>query len=326
MNALEKLEKYKKVVNLELEKLMPEKEPKELYELMKYHIFAGGKRVRPALCLLACEAVSGSYEKALPAAASLEMVHAFTLVHDDVMDRDELRRGKPTLWKKYGEGLAINAGDGIFTKTYESALNLEDTENKEEILKILTKTIMEVCEGQAFDVSFEKKGKVSLEEYIKMATLKTASLIKASAKIGAMCGSGSQEELDALANYGEKVGLSFQIWDDYIDFASEKTGKTFGSDIKKGKKTSIVCHALENADEKDKERLNEILDKPIEKTDKKLINETVEILEKTGSIDYAKNYAFELVKDAKEGLDILEDSEAKEILLEFADFLVSRKD
>lgn len=325
MNVPKKLEKYKQAVNSELKKLIPDKKPEELYELMNYHIFSGGKRVRPALCLLSSEAVSGDFKKALPVAASLELVHAFSLVHDDVMDRDELRRGKPTLWKKFGEALAINAGDGIFTKTFESALNFEGSENKEKILKELVNSILEVCEGQALDVGFEKKEDISLEEYIEMATLKTASLIRSSAKLGAVCGGGSKEEIKALETYGEKIGLSFQIWDDYIDFSSEETGKTFGSDIKKGKKTSIVCHAFENAESGDKKRLKEILNTPPEKTSEELVKEAVKILEKSGSINYAKNHAFKLVKEAKKSISILPDSEAKNTLLEFADFLIERK-
>ncbi len=326
MNLLKKLERYKTATERELRRYISEKDPKELYELMRYHVFAGGKRVRPALCLLSCEAVSGSYKNALPIAAAIELTHAFSLVHDDIMDHDDMRRGKPTVWKKYGEALAINVGDGIFTKAFETAFRLKNIPNKNKILENLSRSILEVCEGQAMDISFETKKIVTFREYIKMANKKTAALIRASTELGAMCGGGSKEEVQALKKYGEKIGLAFQIWDDYIDFASEKTGKTYGSDIIKGKKTSIVCHALEHANETQKKKLVKILETPAKRMNKELILKAAGILEEIGSIEFAKNYAFKLVRDAKRSLKDVRDSRAKEILLEFADFLVKRED
>lgn len=320
------LETYGKLVDNELKKMFEKDEPKELYEPIRYHLFAGGKRVRPILCLLACESVGGELDTVLPIATGLELVHAFTLVHDDVMDEDKLRRGKSTLWSKWGKAIAINAGDGIYAKAYESALNLTvESKLKNKILKKFTDTILDVCEGQAMDVGFENKKFVSFEEYIEMATKKTASLIKTSAEVGALVGNTSEKEVNALADYGEKIGLAFQIWDDYIDFASEKTGKTFASDIKKKKKTSIVCHALENATPEQKKQLLEILETPLEETTDSKIKEAVAILNETGSIKYAGDYAKGLVDDAKKALDVLKDSDAKTALLDFADFVVERE-
>lgn len=318
------LEGYAEKFESELKKFLGKKEPKELYELMQYHVLASGKRVRPFLCTLSCEAVSGSYEKTIPAAIGLELVHSFTLAHDDIMDRDELRRGKPTLWKHYGEPLAINAGDGIFAKAYEALLKLKaEPKTKELVLKIFTDSIIEVCEGQALDVSFENKWDTRIEDYIGMSDKKTASLIGASAKIGAILGKGSKKEIKALFAYGRKLGLAFQIWDDYIDFSSLKTGKTFGLDIKRGKKTSVVCHALKNAQEWQRKKLIEIL-KDYVVTDAE-VPDVVEILESTGSIEYAKNYARNLVESAKKELKVLKNSRAKETLLAFADFVVCRE-
>jgi geranylgeranyl diphosphate synthase type I len=302
------------------------KDPKEFYEPISYHILGGGKRIRPVLALLACEAISGDYKKALPAAASLELIHAFTLVHDDIMDRDTMRRGKPTVYSEWGEPLAINAGDGIFAKAYESLGRLKtEPEITVKALQELSDAILEVCEGQAIDISFEGREEVSTEEYLEMASKKTAALIESSTKIGAIIGKGTEEQVHALSKYGRDIGLAFQIWDDYIDFASEKTGKTHGSDIKKGKKTFIVCHCLEHAGSDKKTRLLEILNAPIEDTDKVMIAEAVEILNSTGSIGHAKEYAERLVNDAKDSLGALENSEAKNLLEGFADFVVSRE-
>lgn len=315
------------IVNKELKKVVGDKvEPAEFYEPIEYHIFGGGKRVRPILCLLACEAVSGEYNKALPMAASLELVHAFTLVHDDIMDKDTTRRGKPTIYSKWGEPLAINAGDGIFAKAYASILNLETPlEIAAKAVKALSASIIEVCEGQAMDISFEKKENISKAEYLDMAERKTASLIAAATHTGAIIGGGNDNEINALENYGRKVGLAFQIWDDYIDFASENTGKTYGSDIKKGKKTFIVCHSLEYANANQKKRLQHILKTPVDETGPEMIAEAVEILNTTGSIKYAKEYSEGLIDEAKVALNILEESDAKTALEEFADFVILRE-
>jgi geranylgeranyl diphosphate synthase type I len=276
--------------------------------------------------LLACEAVGSEKEKALPIAAALEFVHAFSLVHDDIMDRDELRRGRPTMWKKWGEPLAINAGDGIFTKVYESALETDvDTSTLKKVLEILTERVLEMCEGQALDVGFELKESISTEDYIDMSLRKTGAVMEASTRIGAIVGGGSDEEVEMLAKFGRKVGLAFQIWDDYIDFASDKTGKTFGSDIKKGKKTSLVCTALDNTEGEDKEKLAEILKSGVKETTDDMVKNAIEILNNSGAVEKTKEYAKGLIDEAKGYLKDLKDSEAKQNLLDFADFVVGRE-
>ena len=315
------------IVNSELKRAVGDKvSPEEFYEPIDYHIFGGGKRVRPILCLLACEAVSGEYKKALPVAASLELIHAFTLAHDDIMDKDTMRRGKETMYAKWGEPLAINAGDGIFAKAYASILNLETPlQVAANAVKAISDSVIEVCEGQAMDLSFEKRDSISKEDYLDMANRKTAALIAASTKAGAIIGNGSEKEISALGVYGRKVGLAFQIWDDYIDFASEKTGKPLGSDIRRGKKTLIVCHSLEFATSDQRKRLKHILNAPVEETGPEMIAEAVEILNSTGSNDYAKEYAENLVEEAKAALNVLKDTDAKSALEQFADFVVSRE-
>jgi len=320
------LKERAKFVDRELKKVTSKKEPRQLYNPMEYHVLAGGKRIRPVLCMLACEAVGGNQEDVLPIATGIELLHAFTLAHDDIMDKDELRRGKKTLWKKHGEALAINTGDGMFAKAYESALDLKtDPETHVKVLDILTRAIVQVCEGQALDVSFEKRSSVKLDEYLNMSAKKTGSLIGASTEIGAILGRASEQDIMSMRGYGEKVGLAFQIWDDYIDFASNKTGKTYGSDIKKGKKTSIVCHALENIGGAERVLLLKILKTDVEKTTKEMIGEAVGILEASGSIEYAKRFSKDLIADAKDDLLLINDNEATKCLKSFADFVVKRE-
>jgi len=325
MGLKDVLSEKKKRLDTEIEKLF-KAEPSALYEPMRYHVLGGGKRVRPVLCLLGCEVVGGDTEKVMPLALGLELVHAFTLIHDDIMDRDDMRRGKETVYKKWGEALAINTGDGLFAIAYKTVLRVDaPAEKKDKALRNFSRAILEVCEGQAMDVTFETQKQVSLEEYLKMAALKTGSLISASVASGAIIGGGSDKQIKALEDYGRDVGLAFQIWDDYIDFASEKTGKTRGSDIKKGKKTSIVCYAMEKLGDAEKTKLKEILEMPVEETTNELIEAAINILESAGAIKYAKDKAVELIESAKKSLGALPESEARKVLEEFADYVVDRE-
>lgn len=316
------MEKCCELVDKMLAEILDKDDPKVLYEPARYHVLGGGKRVRPFMCMASCEAVGGSPEDAVGASVALELVHSFTLVHDDVMDRDEMRRGRETVFKKWGDAAAINLGDAIFSLAYEAMLGSSvEPGTKLNALKALTDAVLEVSEGQMMDISFERKD-ITLAQYEDMAMRKTGALFRGSTKIGVIVGGGSEEVAKALGDYGAEVGLAFQIWDDYIDFASSETGKTFGSDIKRGKRTSVVCHALENSKAEDQKRLVEILGN--ENTTDEMVREAVELLERSGSIKYAKDRAVGLVNDAKKKLDVLEDSEAKDALLGFADFVVSR--
>ncbi|HIJ97662.1 TPA: polyprenyl synthetase family protein [archaeon] len=324
MKIEEVLAKYAKIAEAEIRKETAQKEPKELYDLIRYHMEAGGKRVRPVLCLVSCEAVGGKTKDALPIATAIELLHGFTLIHDDIEDRDEIRRGKPTVWKQFGEALAINAGDGLFTKAFQTSIR-QKGENVQEILEVFTGAVMEVCEGQALDISFEKRWDVDEKEYLEMSARKTGALIEASCKTGALAGNGSEKEIAALGKYGRKIGVAFQVWDDYIDFASDKTGKTFGLDIKKGKKTLIVCHALSRAKGEDRAKLLDILETPVDETSDEMVKEAVKILNKIGSIDYANQIALKLANEAKSELKVLKNSNAKKILLDFADYVVKRE-
>jgi len=317
------IEKCKQLIDSELKKFLPEKEPRVLYNSMREHIFAGGKRVRPVFCLLACEATGGDIKKALPVATAIELVQAFGLIHDDVMDRDEMRRGIPTMWKKHGNALAICIGDGIFAKGFEALAEYKG-EDSQVILKLFTEGIMRLCEGQTRDLLFEKRPDTGLEEYYDISKQKTGAQIAYSLKIGAMIAGASKEVQDALHNAGLKFGVAYQLWDDYIDFASDNTGKTKGSDIKKGKRTSIVCHALQNLGGIDKNELLTILNASVEETTDEMIGRAVGILSKAGSIEFAKEQATKFIEEGKEKLAVLEDSQAKKEILKIFDFCVDR--
>lgn len=300
--------------------------PNNLCEASVYLTKAGGKMLRPALTLITSEAVGGSSENALKSAAAIELIHTFSLIHDDIMDDDDMRRGMPSVHKVWGENLAILAGDTLFSKAFEIIMssnqeaNTPDQINK--TLATLADACVKICEGQASDMSFEDRFDVSEDEYMDMIFKKTGALIAAATKAGAIMGGASDEVIDAMYEYGRLIGLAFQIQDDYLDLVSdeETLGKPIGSDIAKGKMTVIAINGLANCD--DSNRLLEIL-KNSKNTQEDVV-EAIDILDKCGSIEYARNLAQENVMKAREILEILPDSSNKQILTEIANFVLER--
>lgn len=219
--------------------------PRELYQPIGYALESGGKRLRPTLVLMACELFGGSRTEALPAALAIEIFHNFTLLHDDVMDCADVRRGRPTVHRKWDTNTAILSGDAMMIKAYEQLQRLPEKALCQ-VLPIFTQTALQVCEGQQFDINFERCEEVSLTEYYEMIRLKTAVLLAAALKIGAIVGGASEKDADLLYNYGIEVGIAFQLKDDYLDtFGDEKTfGKRIGGDILCGKKTFLLINAL----------------------------------------------------------------------------------
>lgn len=230
--------------------------PSELYEPVRYILSLGGKRIRPALVLLACDLFSGSVESALIPAVAVEIFHNFTLLHDDIMDRSELRRGNPTVHVKYSENEAILSGD-VMSILASRLINQSPGVVLNSVHEIFTKTAMEVCEGQQYDMNFEKRLNVSEEEYLKMIELKTAVLIAASLKIGAILGGASQKDADDLYEFGRNLGIAFQLQDDLMDAYGDPAaiGKKRGIDIVDNKKTFLMIKALERASELQKAEL-----------------------------------------------------------------------
>lgn len=232
------------------------RDPEELYSPINYTLALGGKRIRPVLTLMACDMFGGDIEKALPQAIAIEMFHNFTLIHDDIMDNAPIRRGKPTVYKKWSPNIAILSGDTLFAYAYQYAQKA-DKEVLSNVLSVFNQTAIEVCEGQQYDLNYETRNDVSVEEYINMIKLKTAVLFGASLKIGAIIGGADSLEADKLYNFALSIGLGFQLKDDLLDTFGDETlfGKKPGGDILSNKKTFLYLKALELADVKTKERL-----------------------------------------------------------------------
>jgi geranylgeranyl diphosphate synthase type II len=234
-------------------------EPEGLYQPIAYTLEQGGKRLRPLLTLMSTQTFGGNPDKALPAAIAIEIFHNFTLLHDDIIDEAPLRRGRDTVYKKWNINTAILSGDTMFAIAY-GQLCSSDTEFLPALMKVFTRTAIEVCEGQQYDIDFETSGNVNIDAYINMIRLKTAVLLAASLKIGAITGSASEQDADRVYSFGENLGIAFQLQDDLLDaFGNEKVfGKKTGGDILTNKKTYLYLKALECANEKDAAKLKEL--------------------------------------------------------------------
>lgn len=221
-------------------------EPNNLYEPMKYIMELGGKRIRPILCLVGTEACGGQFQGALPIAHAMEVFHNFSLVHDDIMDRADQRRGLPTVHKKWNEPTAILAGDNLLVKAYESILSFSGN-GKNEILTLFSKTATEVCEGQQDDMDFAERNEVSEANYLNMIQKKTAVLLGCSLASGAIVAGASGSIIQKMYDFAIAIGMSFQMMDDYLDAfgTSENIGKVSGGDIMEGKKTWLYIKSCE---------------------------------------------------------------------------------
>ncbi len=230
--------------------------PPELYEPVRYILSMGGKRIRPALVILACDMFDGDVASALIPAVAIEIFHNFTLLHDDIMDRSERRRGSPTVHVKYNENVAILSGD-VMSILASRLMNQAPGVVLNVVHEVFTKTAMQVCEGQQMDMNFEEVLSVSEEEYLTMIELKTAVLIAASLKIGAILGGSSQRDAEDLYEFGKNLGIAFQLQDDLLDTFGDPAvmGKNRGTDIVDNKKTFLVIQALEAASPTQKEEL-----------------------------------------------------------------------
>lgn len=235
-------------------------QPASLYSPNEYFLGLGGKRIRPVLCLMGNELVDEINPDAWHVATAIELFHNFTLIHDDIMDQAPLRRGFETVHKKFGENTALLAGDVMLVKAYEY-LGKIDSAFIHPILHLFNTTAREVCEGQQLDMDFEKQEEVSFDAYLKMIELKTSVLLAASLKMGAILGGAGQRNQDLLYQFGKKLGIAFQVQDDYLDAFGEpeKFGKQVGGDILSNKKTFLLIHALEVADATQKQQLKNLL-------------------------------------------------------------------
>lgn len=223
-------------------------EPRDLYEPISYTISLGGKRIRPVLCLMATNLFSDIVDKAMKPAMGLELFHNFTLIHDDIMDKAEVRRGKPTVYRKWNTNVAILSGDAACILAYKYLVQTDATALPE-ILKVFNTTALEVCDGQQFDMEYERLPFVTEEDYLRMIELKTSVLLAGSAKIGALIGGATMPDADRLYNFGRYIGLAFQLQDDLLDTYGDSKifGKAIGGDILANKKTFLMINAVKLA-------------------------------------------------------------------------------
>jgi geranylgeranyl diphosphate synthase type I len=299
-----------------------------LYDPLATYTRNAGKRHRPLICLLGCEAVGGDPARAMPAAAAIEHFHTAALIHDDIMDSSLTRRGEPCLHVREGEGLAINAGDlalSLVTGTVVDDPGMSDA-CKLRVLKELVDMTTRTIEGQALDIGWARDDRfdLSVEDYLVMANHKTAFYSGAvPLAIGAIIGGGSEEQVTVLRAFGQAAGLAFQIQDDVLNLVGrrEATKKDFRSDLTEGKRTLAAVHALQYAPRR--ERLLEILAARVE--DPALLQEAVDIMDESGSVEFARVYAHDLVIAAKRDLEAeVPKSRARDLLLSMADFFVER--
>ncbi len=229
------------------------REPKGLYDPLRYMIEIGGKRVRPSLCLTTYSFFRDEFDEGIISpATALEVFHSFTLMHDDIMDHSPLRRGMPTVWKKWNEDTAILSGDVMLIDAYRR-ISKAPHEVLGRVMSLFSTTAAQVCDGQQYDMDFESESEVPMEDYRKMIGLKTAVLLACSAEMGAIIGGASEEVCKALYNYGYELGMAFQVADDYLDaFGDEKVfGKPIGGDIVNGKKSWLTVRTLEKTDDRE---------------------------------------------------------------------------
>ncbi len=301
-------------------------EPKQLYEPIGYTLEAGGKRIRPQLVLMGCALFDTDIEKAVSAAAAIEIFHNFTLLHDDVMDNAEMRRNRPTVHKKWNENTAILSGDAMLIKAYQFLEKIEP-DKLLKILPLFSETALQVCEGQQYDMNFEQCEKLSEEEYFKMIRLKTAVLLAASLKIGAIIGNASDEAAHWLYEFGIAIGTAFQLRDDYLDVYGDPKvfGKKIGGDILCKKKTFLFVNALKTDNLWLKAELKEILNSTaLEDSEKiKRVTEIYNALEIPKLCEAAINDSMETALNC---LQKVNSPYSKQPLTDLAEMLTGRKE
>lgn len=288
----------------------------------------GGKRHRPLICMLAARAVGGDPARARSAAAAIEHFQSAALIHDDIADKGQLRRGKPCMYLTEGVGRAINCGDYDITLSTDAVLRDEalDAPLKLRVLGELTAMMQRTVEGQALDLGWVQNERFDLtvQDYLTMATLKTAHYSGAvPLAVGAMVGGGSEQQVEALRSFGLATGLAFQIQDDLLNLVGDAGDKDFRNDITEGKRTLVAVHALEHAESETRRELVEILRSGTQ--DAALLERAVKIFDETGSIAFAHDYALRLTERAKEELSGIElENDCRKLLLSMADFFVER--
>ncbi|MEO8399658.1 MAG: polyprenyl synthetase family protein [Ignavibacteriaceae bacterium] len=313
----------RKKIEKKLKSSLENRKPKSLYSPSLYILESGGKRLRPLLVLLSTKAVGGKFSQSYNAAIAVELLHNFTLVHDDIMDNADKRRSRKTLHKKYDVNTAILAGDSLLSVAYEYLLK-DCNGNSKSIISSFTKGLVEVCEGQSLDKEFELRKNVSLDEYLLMIQKKTAAMVEMCCSIGAQIGGGSSKEIKAMKNFGKKIGIAFQIQDDLLDIIANENefGKFVGGDLIEGKKTFLLLTALKKARDNDRKNLLKIIEN--KEINEKQIKKYKNIYDKLNVIDDAKREIKKYSQNALNSLKILKSDENKKIFTWLSDSLIKR--
>ena len=319
------ISKYQDIIFSHFNQLALKKEPNNLYEPIQYILGLGGKRLRPVLTLMACEVFDVDCQKAIPAATAVEVFHNFSLIHDDIMDDAPLRRGNETVHEKWNLNTGILSGDAMLILAYQYFEEYEPTIFRA-LAKLFSKTALEVCEGQQYDVDFETRDDVTIPEYLKMIQFKTAVLVGAAMKMGAIVAETSAENADSIYDFGLNLGIAFQLQDDYLDaFGDPETfGKQVGGDIIENKKTYLYLKAIEFASKNEKEQLLHLFSiHPNDNADK--VSSVKAIFNQTGASEATQkaiqDYTFKALETLK---DMNIDADKKEILKALGQNLMSR--
>ncbi len=318
-----KYRKYHKLINDALGCCFTKSSPETLYGPARYILEGKGKRIRPFLTLLAAESVCGSSAAALDTALGVEILHNFTLMHDDIMDQADLRHGRPTVHLKWNENAAILSGDMMIAFAYECALRTQ-THRHAELVHILNDANITICEGQALDMELEQRSEATIADYLDMISKKTGRLISAALEAGGVVGNADDQQLQALVTFGEKIGRAFQVQDDYLDIMADdgKSGKIPGGDVINGKKTYLLLRSVELTGGSQRELLQTIIaNKGIEP---ERVPEIRAIFEQCGVLEEARQLINSDTEEALSALQPLPYAEGRDYLKGFALKLMKR--
>ncbi len=321
---IERYERYRNIIDRRLATVIDRDEPVTMYEPARYVLSGGGKRIRPVLVMLACQAAGGDPMDAVEAGTAVEILHNFTLVHDDIMDRADTRRGRETVHRKWDENIAILVGDELMGIAYKTLLNTERGDVRA-LTRVFTDGVIEVCEGQSYDKEFEALPSVTEEQYFMMISKKTGWLVAISAEMGAIIGGADATQTAALVEYARCVGRAFQVQDDLLDVVAdkEKLGKPIGGDILEGKKTFLLVHALNAAEGADRDLLRSVATQTAGRDH--LVERVTAVYDRLGVLDDARRNIEADTAAALRALDELEDNEGRRMLAWLAHMLLERK-
>ena len=324
MKKTKQIEQNAKIVNKYLNSKL-KGNPKKLYDAAGHLIVNGGKRLRPYMVIRSCQILKGEVSKAMPAASAVEMIHNFTLVHDDIMDNDEMRHGVPTVHKKFGMPIAILAGDVLFSKAFQVITDSKlSTNATTQLVSRLAKACVDVCEGQLLDIKMAEEKKIPAQaEYITMIGKKTAALFDVSCAMGAICATNKVKDITNLSSFGRNLGIAFQITDDLIGVMGDSkiTKKPVGNDLREGKKSLPILMAIKSAKGNDKKIILKAFGNS--KVSRKDLNKAVDVIRSLGIEENVRKQALKYAEKAEKSL-VKYSGSAKMELISLLDFVVKR--